>query len=180
MLQRPQNVSPARSKAVNMEMARSFPFHDDKHTPSGPGSRLWRSQSRGSGWTTSRAWSERGRPGHKHQAQGILYLAVLLDVGPVGSNNVGALGVSCSRLHGGGLLTQKICLPHISAASTFCICTYNKTESPWHISASQFTNKTIEKFTKPWLCPSSLYRLECRWTLRWPTFLSVPGPHMDA
>lgn len=101
----------------------------------------------------------------------------------VGGNIAGALGgVSCSRLriHGGGLLTQKIYLPHISAASTFCICTYNKTESPWHISASQFTNKTIEKFTKPWLCPSSLYRLECRWTLRWPTFPSVPGPHMDA
>lgn len=50
----------------------------------------------------------------------------------VGSNHVGALGVACSRLriHGVGLLSQKICPPHISAVSTFCICTYNKTESP--------------------------------------------------
>lgn len=85
-----------------------------------------------------------------------------------GSNNVGALGVSCSRLHGGGLLTQKICLPYISAVSTFCICTYNKTESPWRTSASQFAMKTIEKFSKPWPCPTCLIptdvRLECRWT----------------
>lgn len=77
----------------------------------------------------------------------------------VGSNHVGALGVACSRLriHGVGLLSQKICPPHISAVSTFCICTYNKTESPWRISASQFANKTIEKFSKPWLCSTCRY-----------------------
>lgn len=72
------------ARRLTWKMARSFPFHDDKHTPSGPGSRLWTSQSRGSGWTTSRAWNEQVRPGHEQcrQAQGILYLPVPLGVGP--------------------------------------------------------------------------------------------------
>lgn len=146
-----------------MEMARSFPFHDDKRALSGPGSRLWTSQSRGSGWTTSRAWNEQGRPGHKqcHQAQGILYHPVPFGVGP------GLGGRQQSRWSPWGSMLETtdtrgwvVVAENMPAAYQRRLDVLHlyiqQNRISWHITASQFANKTIEKFSKPWLCPTCL------------------------